>query len=252
MESCFYTSCNPIIVGCKLYQDNLATIPVIDGYYSNGTNCFQVGGGNGTVIAINACIPPDSHILSSNVWIFNIARSSYSDAKTSSTSDTVINSGTQNVGNALDTQNEIGRLLAVFDTTSVTYMPTSGTVSFFVPTNAVSTPLTFNNIKPNVTFLPLQVMNTGNWDEWNGSTDNTGVSESSLTIAAFETGKRTFTLSSSQLSDIFTNNQFSYFLISNGDKGAVPPSTNSRPLFSSESGLGLSGVGDYELVLHYS
>lgn len=252
MESCFYTSCNPIIVGCKLYQNNSATSAVVDGFYSDGTNCFQVGGGAGTVIAISVCIPPDTHILSSNVWIFNIARSAYSDAKTSSTSDTVINSGTENVGNALGGQNEVGRLLAVFDTSIVTTLPTSGTVSFYIPTNAVTTPLTFNNIKPNVTFLPLQVMNTGNWDDWNGSHDNSGVSESSYTISAFETGKKTFNLSSSQLSDISTNNQFSYFLISNGDKGAVPPSTNTRPLFSSERGLGLSGVGDYELILHYS
>lgn len=252
MESCFYTPCNPLIVGCKLYQDNLATIPVIDGYYSNGSNCYQVSGGTGSIIGINVCIPPDSHILSSNVWIFNIARSSYSDAKTSNASDTVINSGTENVGNALGSQNEIGRLLAVFDTTIVTTLPTSGTVSFFIPTNTVSTPLTFNNIKPNVTYLPTQIMTTANWDEWNGSHDNSGVSQSTYTISAFETGKKTFNLSSSQLSDIFNNNQFAYFLISNGDKGAVPPSTNSRPLFSSERGLGLSGIGDYELVLSYS
>lgn len=252
MESCFFTLCNPIIVGCKLYQDNLATIPVIDGYYSNGMNCFQVSGGTGTVTAITGCIPPDSHILSSNVWIFNIARSAYSDAKTSSASDTVINSGTENVGNALSSQNEVGRLLAVFDTSSVTVLPTSGTVSFFVPTNGVSTSLSFNNIKPNVTFLPLQVITTSNWDDWNGSHDTSAVSESTITLSAFDTGKKTFNLSSSQLSDIFSNPQFSYFLISNGDKGAVPPSTNARPLFSSERGLGLSGVGDYELVLHYS
>lgn len=53
MESCFYTLCNPIVVGCKLFQNNLATIPVIDGYYSNGNNCFHVTGG--TVQEITVC-----------------------------------------------------------------------------------------------------------------------------------------------------------------------------------------------------
>lgn len=250
MTTCIFTTCSPVIVGCKLYQDNNATILASDGFYSNGTNCYQVV--SGVITNISVCIPPDTHILSSNVWIFNISRPAYVDAKNSNTSDTVINSGTQNVGNALDSQNEIGRLLAVFDTTVVSVLPTSGTVSFYIPTNSVTTPLTFNNIKPNTTFLPSQVMTTSNWDDWDGSHDNSGIAESFLTISAFETGKRTFNLSSSQLSDIFSNNQFSYFLISNGDKGAVPPSTNSRPLFSSERGLGLSGIGDYELVLHYS
>jgi len=66
MESCFYTLCNTIIVGCKLFQNNLATIPVIDGYYSDGTNCFQVSGG--TVIAITTC--PDAPI--SNVFCYTL------------------------------------------------------------------------------------------------------------------------------------------------------------------------------------
>ena len=53
MESCFYTLCNPIEIGCKLYQNNLATILVDNGYYSNGNNCFNVSGG--TVIEITVC-----------------------------------------------------------------------------------------------------------------------------------------------------------------------------------------------------
>lgn len=56
MESCFYTICDPIIVGCKLFQNNLATIPVTNGYFSDGSNCYQVSGG--TVIDISTC--PDT------------------------------------------------------------------------------------------------------------------------------------------------------------------------------------------------
>lgn len=252
MESCFYTICNPIIVGCKLYQDNLANTPVINGFYSDGTNCFSVSGG--TVISISACGPSTISILASNVWIFNISRvGSYSDAKTSATSDTVINSGSQNIGNALDSSNnfKIGRLLSVFDTTSVTNLPTSGTVSFYVTTNGVSTGLGFNNVKPNVSFSPSQIMTTSEWNDWDGSNSNTGVSQSNFVLPSGSVGKKTFTLSSSQLSDIYNNNSFAYYLISNGDLGNVSPTTDSRPMFSSEKGLGISGVGDYELILNY-
>ncbi len=54
MTSCFYTTCNPIIVNCKLYTTNAATAFVADGYYSDGTNCYQVTGG--IVQTITPCL----------------------------------------------------------------------------------------------------------------------------------------------------------------------------------------------------
>lgn len=249
LNICTFTNCITVAVGCKVYNDSLAISLVNDGYYSNNGLCYHIV--NGVITTITTCQLVDTSILASNVWIFNIQRGSYSDAKTSNNSDTIINTGSQNVGNALTSQNEIGRLVAVFDTSIVSTLPTSGTVSFYIVSNPVLTNLTFNNIKPNVVFNPTQTLTTADWDSWNGSHDSSGVSESSRTISPSETGKKTFNLSSSQLSDIYNNNAFSYFIISNGDKDAVQPSTDSRPLFSSVKGLGLSGIGDYELILHY-
>jgi hypothetical protein len=51
----FYSQCSPIIVGCTLYSDNPLTTPVVDNYYSDGTFCYQVFGGNGVVIAKTSC-----------------------------------------------------------------------------------------------------------------------------------------------------------------------------------------------------
>ena len=53
MESCFYTPCNSLILGCKLYQSNAATAPVADGFYSDGTSCYQTV--NGFITVISPC-----------------------------------------------------------------------------------------------------------------------------------------------------------------------------------------------------
>lgn len=53
MSSSFYTSCTVLVVGCHLYQDNMSVTPVIDGYYSDYTSCFEVSGG--VIISVNSC-----------------------------------------------------------------------------------------------------------------------------------------------------------------------------------------------------
>lgn len=53
MDSSFYTSCSVLVLGCHLYQDNLGTTPVIDGYYSDYTGCFAVSGG--VITSVNSC-----------------------------------------------------------------------------------------------------------------------------------------------------------------------------------------------------
>ena len=40
-----YTNCSPIVLGCFLYQDSGLTTPVSNGFYSNGTDVFEVTGG---------------------------------------------------------------------------------------------------------------------------------------------------------------------------------------------------------------
>lgn len=53
MDSSFYTSCSVLVLGCNLYQDNMGTTPVIDGYYSDYTGCFAVSGG--VITSVNSC-----------------------------------------------------------------------------------------------------------------------------------------------------------------------------------------------------
>lgn len=53
MDSSFYTSCSILVLGCHLYQDNLGTTPVINGYYSDYTGCFAVSGG--VITSVNSC-----------------------------------------------------------------------------------------------------------------------------------------------------------------------------------------------------
>jgi hypothetical protein len=54
---CFYSICSTLVVGCKLYTNDLATTLVADGYYSNGTTCYQVVNGIITVISTCAITP---------------------------------------------------------------------------------------------------------------------------------------------------------------------------------------------------
>ena len=193
-------------------------------------------------------------ILASNVWIFNKTAASFAAVKAATSADTIVNSGTKNVGNAEITAGssyDTGRLVVIFDTSAVTTTPTFGTMSFYITSNTVGTSLTFNIVTPNVTFTPAQVLTVADWDSWNGASDGTGISNSTRTINAGQTGKLTFALPPFLLNDINANNQFDVYIISNGDIDNVPPTTNNRPLFSSEKGLGLSGVGDYELLLSY-
>lgn len=54
----YYPDCSVVIVGCKLYTNSIRTIPVSNGFYSDGTTCYTVTGGLGQVTLISQCIPP--------------------------------------------------------------------------------------------------------------------------------------------------------------------------------------------------
>lgn len=51
----YYSNCSSLTTGCFLYDDSGLTTPVSNGYYSDGTNCFTVTGGNGEITSISAC-----------------------------------------------------------------------------------------------------------------------------------------------------------------------------------------------------
>ena len=53
--SCFYSRSTIINVGSFLYSDGALTTPVSDNFYSDGTYCYTVEGGNGQVTAKTVC-----------------------------------------------------------------------------------------------------------------------------------------------------------------------------------------------------
>ena len=55
MNVSFFTSCTVLTTGCRLYEDNMGLTPVIDGYYSDYTDCFQVV--SGVITAVSSCTP---------------------------------------------------------------------------------------------------------------------------------------------------------------------------------------------------
>ena len=56
----FATFGSTLVNGTILYTNNTLTIPIADGYYSNGTNSWLTSGGNGILASQSACIPPTS------------------------------------------------------------------------------------------------------------------------------------------------------------------------------------------------
>lgn len=57
MSQLYYTTCNPIIVGCQLFLDSGITITAPAGFYSNGNDCY-VCDTSGFVTNISTCPTP--------------------------------------------------------------------------------------------------------------------------------------------------------------------------------------------------
>jgi hypothetical protein len=49
-----FTTCNPIIIGCRLFRNNGRTIPTTEGIYFDGTTCWGVDP-DGYVISVETC-----------------------------------------------------------------------------------------------------------------------------------------------------------------------------------------------------
>jgi hypothetical protein len=59
MSQIVYSNCSTLSAsGCFLYTNSALTTPVLDGKYSNGTNCYTVSGGEGQITAVEACTTP--------------------------------------------------------------------------------------------------------------------------------------------------------------------------------------------------
>lgn len=57
MSFIYYSNCSTLSIGCYLYDDSNLTIPVTNGYYSDGTNCYETCCG-GYILGITGCPPP--------------------------------------------------------------------------------------------------------------------------------------------------------------------------------------------------
>jgi len=58
MNVSFFTSCTVLTTGCTLTQDDMGITPVVDGYYSDYTDCFEVV--SGVITSVNSCPSPVS------------------------------------------------------------------------------------------------------------------------------------------------------------------------------------------------
>lgn len=58
MATFYFSNCTTITTGCYIYNDIYKTSPVNNGYYSDGTNCYDVQWGNGYVNSVSTCTPP--------------------------------------------------------------------------------------------------------------------------------------------------------------------------------------------------
>lgn len=71
----YYSLCSPISDGCILYTNSLHTIVAPDGFYSDGTNCYEVDGGLGEVvgmgIACNTTTLPPTYTLKYVAEMYN-------------------------------------------------------------------------------------------------------------------------------------------------------------------------------------
>ena len=144
----------------------------------------------------------------------------------------------------------IFRMIGIFDTSTVVTLPTSGTFDVYITANPSLIARTYYLIVANTTFAADAILDLSDWNNFNGSADNSAIPISSVTVAVGQTGKINFPLDSTSLASIHANNTFSAYVIAENDKNDTAPDGNPpAPAFSFNSGLGVSGSGDCVLTL---
>ena len=141
-------------------------------------------------------------------------------------------------------------MIGIFDTSTVVTLPTSGTFDVYITENPSLIDRTYYLIASNTTFAADAILGFSDWNDFNGSADNSAIPISSVTVAVGQTGKINFPLDSTSLASIHANNTFSAYVIGENDKNDTAPAGNPpAPAFSFNSGLGVSGSGDCVLTL---
>ena len=191
-------------------------------------------------------------IIANNIFVFGSQTPSWITSKTASAATATIGAGGAGTVDSkfLSSNYIIHRMIGIFDTSKVVTPPISGTFDVYITANPSLIARTYYLIVANTTFAADAILNGSDWDNFNGSTDNSATPISSVTVVAGQTGKIKFPLDSTSLASIHANNTFSAYVIGENDKNDTAPNGNPpAPAFSFNSGLGLSGSGDCVLTL---
>ena len=190
-------------------------------------------------------------IIANNIFGFGSQTPSWITSKTASaaTAMSAVGAGTLD-SRFLSSNYIISRMIGIFDTSTVVTLPTSGTFDVYITANPSLIDRTYYLIASNTTFAADAILGFSNWNDFNGSADNSAIPISSVTVAVGQTGKINFPLDSTSLASIHANNTFSAYVIGENDKNDTAPDGNPpAPAFSFNSGLGVSGSGDCVLTL---
>ena len=189
-------------------------------------------------------------IIANKIFSFGSQTPSWITSKTAS-AETAMGASTGPLDSVfLSSKYIIHRMIGTFDTSTVVTPPISGTFDVYITENPSLIARTYYLIVANTTFAAGAILELSDWNDFNGSADNSAIPISSVTVAVGQTGKINFPLDSTSLASIHANNTFSAYVIGENDKNDIAPSGNPPvPAFSFNSGLGVSGSGDCVLTL---
>ena len=192
-----------------------------------------------------------SFIIANNIFAFGSQTPSWITSKTASAATGMVATDSTKLDSIfLSSKYNIYRMIGIFDTSTVVTLPISGTFDVYITENPSLIARTYYLIASNTDFVAGTILNKSDWDNFNGSADNSAIPISSVTVAAGQTGKIKFPLDSTSLNLIHANNNFSAYVIGENDKNDTAPNGNPpAPAFSFNSGLGVSGSGDCVLTL---
>ena len=191
-------------------------------------------------------------IIANNIFGFGSHAPSWITSKTASAATGIVAVGTGILDSIfLSSKYNIYRMIGIFDTSTVVTLPISGTFDVYISANPSLIARTYYLIVANTTFAADTILGFSDWNDFNGSADNSAIPISSVTVAIGQTGKINFPLDSTSLASIHANNTFSAYVIGENDKNDTAPDGNPpAPAFSFNSGrFGISGSGDCVLTL---
>ena len=221
MESCFYTSCNPIIVGCKLYQNNSATAFVADGYYSDGTNCYHVV--SGSVTEINPCTSGTliAPLASGGAQISN-SNATYATGR-NATTGSFINAGFSlplfGVSKFNVTPYQFERGFFKFNTSAITSTVATAKMFIYITENVNSGSIV---IMKYTGTNPMNALTTADYDSFSFA----GNYSNAVTLPVVNNWVE-IPLNAQALLDMNTNTSLDIVIISGGDFTGTPPATQT-------------------------